>query len=309
MPVRSVTGHLTAAELGQVLPHEHVVIDYEQMNGADAPIDRHDSDRWIELLGQLPEAGILTLVDCTPPGYGRDLELLAELSRASGVSIIASTGSFCEQWSPQPLDVQRADVHELAATFTAELQSASGPGAGVIKVATSHGEITANEVKLLRAASAAHHATDVPIVAHTTEGLGLEQLDLYDREGVDPSAVLISHVCSGAEPVEYAIAIARRGAYVGLDRIGHDAHGIEHWVDVIIRLAEADLAEQILLSHDSVQRFSGPNAIAGHTFTDPLFLNRALLPALTERGFGPDQQHLLTHANPARWLCREETPR
>src|SRR3712207_7301598 len=51
------------------------------------------------LLRRLREAGIGTLVDCTPPGYGRDLGLLAQLSRESGVTIVASTGRSEEHTS------------------------------------------------------------------------------------------------------------------------------------------------------------------------------------------------------------------
>lgn len=304
MPTRSVTGTLEGPSLGQVLPHEHLVIDYGQMAGTPTAVDEQTKGRCHEVLQQLRQLGVGTVVDCTPPGYGRDLDLLAQLSRETEVRIVASTGSFCEQWHPQPADVAQATVGDLAARFTDELTGAAGR-CGVIKVATSHAQITPNEEKLLLAAAATHRATGSPIVSHTTDGLGVEQLDLYASEGVDLPAVLVSHVCSGAEPVDYAIEIAKRGALVGLDRIGHNTHDADHWIDIIRQLHRAHLLDRVLLSHDSVQRFSGPDQIAGHTFSDPTYLNRQFLPALTRAGIPTEAIRQMTHANPQRWLLRE----
>ncbi|WP_104522773.1 phosphotriesterase family protein [Blastococcus atacamensis] len=298
---RSVTGQWDAAAPGIVLPHEHLVIDYGQMSGQATPVDDELRARCIRVLRDLRQAGVGTVVDCTPPGYGRDLALLADLSRAGGVSIVASTGSFCEQWHPQPRWVVDASAGELARRFVAELTDETVP-CGAIKVATSAGAMTPHEEKLLIAGADAHRQTGAPIVSHTTGGLGLEQLDLFADAGVRASSVLVSHVCSGDEPAEYAIEIARRGAYVGFDRLGHDAHDLDHWAGLVRRLHHEGLAERVLLGHDSVQRFTGPEDIAGHTFSDPTYLVTTFLPALERFGISQEVQRLMTHANPRRWL-------
>jgi phosphotriesterase-related protein len=246
------------------------------------------------------------VVDCTPPGYGRDLDLLAQLSRTTGVRLVASTGSFCEQWHPQPAQVSAAPVDVLAERFVGELQHGA---CGVIKVATSRGAITKNEEKLLIAAATAHRRTGAPIVSHTTDGMGLEQLELYAAEGVAMDAVVVSHVCSGNEPFDYALELAARGALVGLDRVGHESHDLDHWVRLIVELKRANLLRQVVLSHDSVQRFSGAEAIAGHTFSDPTVVTTQLVPALERAGLTEGETHLMTHDNPSRWLLREGGPR
>lgn len=308
MTVHSVTGPLPARPaLGRILPHEHVMLDYGQMSGEPTPVSDSERRDWGAGLARLRAAGVGVLVDCTPPGYGRDLELLAELARASQLTIVASTGSFCEQWADLPADVQASDIDGLAARFVADLRPTSGPAAGVIKVATSHGRISDQERKVLTAAAAAHAVTNAPIVAHTTESMALEQLDLFAEHGVDLGAVLVSHVCAGSEPFEYAVEIARRGAYVGFDRIGHAAHGTAHWLAAIEAMMAAGLADRVLLSHDSVQRFTGPELIAAHTFTDSLHLSQVFAPALTADVGGEELTQLLMTDNPARWLTREET--
>jgi predicted metal-dependent phosphotriesterase family hydrolase len=299
--LRSVTGAWDPAAPGIVLPHEHLVIDYGEMLGRPTPVDDALRARCLDVLHRLRSVGVGTVVDCTPPGYGRDLGLLAELSRASGVAIVASTGSFCEEWHPQPEPVADASVDELVRMFVGELTEGV-PACGTIKVATSAGAMTPREEKLLAAASLAHRQTGAPIVSHTTGGLGLEQLDLFVAAGSTPAAVLVSHVCSADEPADYAVAIARRGAYVGFDRLGHDAHDSEHWGRLVQRMHREGVADRVLLGHDSVQRFIGPGAIAGHTFSDPTFLVTTFIPDLEHFGVPPEVQHLMTHGNPRRWL-------
>jgi phosphotriesterase-related protein len=296
-----VTGTWDPFSPGIVLPHEHLVIDYGEMLGRPTPVDDALRARCLEVLHQLRASGVGTIVDCTPPGYGRDLDLLAELSRASGVAILASTGSFCEEWHPQPQGVADASVEELARMFVTELTS-NRPACGTIKVATSAEAMTPREEKLLTAASVAHRQTGTPIVSHTTGGLGLEQLDLFVDAGVEPASVLVSHVCSADEPADYAVEIARRGAYVGFDRLGHDAHDLEHWARLVQRMHREGVADRVLLGHDSVQRFTGPGAIAGHTFSDPTYLVTTFLPALEDFGVPPEVQGLMTQENPRRWL-------
>lgn len=298
MTVRTVLGLVELDDHGVVLPHEHLVIDYRQMSGGSAPISLDLEDRCVDRLVALRDAGVQALVDCTPPGYGRDLAFLRAVSLRSGIHIIASTGTFCEQWHPQPAWVTAAGVDGAADAFVAELARSCG----VIKVATS-ATPTPADLAGIRAAAGAHLRTGAPIVSHTTAGFGLEQLDLFAEAGVDPSAVLVSHVCADAEPVDYALAIARRGAYVGFDRIGHDAHADSYWIALIRRLCDEGVGDRVLLSHDSVQQFTGPDAIAGHTFSHLLHLTTTFTELAVASGIGASDLHSMTVRNPLAWLA------
>lgn len=297
MKVDSVLGPVELNDSQTVLPHEHLVIDYRQKDGGAHPPSRSEEDAAVAVLERLARAGVQAIVDCTPPGYGRDLDFLRTVSRRSGAHIVASTGTFCEQWSPVPAWVEARDAEELAEAFVAEL----GRGCGVIKVATSERMLPV-ERTALTAASKAHTRAGAPIVSHTTGGLGLDQLDLYEAHGVDPAAVLVSHVCSGDEPVDYAVAIARRGAYVGLDRVGHSAHDDLHWINLIRTLFDAGLGDRVLLSHDSVQRFDGPAEIADHTFRSIDHISTDFRRRALDEGIGLDMLHHVTVQNPLRWL-------
>ncbi|MDR5699558.1 phosphotriesterase family protein [Agromyces aerolatus] len=298
MSVLTVTGPAELDEHGVILPHEHLVIDYRQKTGASGPVPLALEEECVAVLADARAAGVQAIVDCTPPGYGRDLAFLRAVSERSGVAVIASTGTFCEQWSPQPEWVRAADTEELAGRFVAEL----GRSCGVIKVATS-AEPTPGDLDGLRAAAVAHRRTGAPIVSHTTGGFGLEQLDLFAAAGVDLGKVLVSHVCADDEPVDYALAIARRGAYVGLDRIGHAAHPDEHWIGILRRLLQEGLGDRVLVSHDSVQHFTGPDAIAGHTFSNLRHLTTTFTQLAIASGIERHELHRMTVSNPRAWLA------
>lgn len=303
MTIRSVLGDIELNEAGVILPHEHLVIDYQQKLGGAAPIAAEVEDECVAVLTDLRHKGVQALVDCTPPGYGRDLEFLRAVSRKSGVVIVASTGTFCEQWSPQPPWVQGATIEANAASFTAELLR----GCGVIKVATSSTP-TAADLAGLAAGALAHVQTGAPLVSHTTGGYGIEQLELFRQHGVDLQKVLVSHVCSDGEPIDYAVEIARRGAYVGLDRIGHTANDDDHWITVIRALIAEGFTDRILLAHDSVQRFRGPDAIAGHTFSDPGYITTTFTKTALSRGISADDLRMMTVLNPLAWLAPKRVP-
>ncbi|MBW4721380.1 hypothetical protein [Saccharothrix obliqua] len=291
---------------GFVLVHEHLSIDYAQKDGGAADWDEALRADAVRVLRDLAALGCAAVVDCTPPGYGRRVDELRAAGEAAGVEVYAATGSFCEQWSPLPGLVAASDVEGLARYFADEVRGPlGGPGQAVVKAATSAGRITDAEHVVLRAAARASLRTGARIVSHTSGGMGLEALDVYEREGVPLERVLVSHVGSHGEPAGYAEEIARRGAFVGLDRIGHHAATDEHWASLITHLGDLGLLGRVLLSHDSVQRFRGPAEIAGHTFGDPTHIPVRFAPLLLDRGLTTAQVRALLVDNPVRWLHRE----
>lgn len=309
--INSVRGPVELATLsGIILPHEHLLIDYADLLGTPRQVVEPEVlDDICVRVADARERGVALLVDCTPPSYGRYLDIMREVSRRTGVHVVAATGSFCEAWAPLPPWVRALDVDQLAEVFVRELLYGAGTTtwrAGVIKAATGP-EMTAGEEQVLRAAARASVRTGAVIVSHTTGGLGDVQLDLYMSEGVPASRVLISHVGFEEDPDTYVVNLARRGAYVGLDRIGHHHfHPDDHWVGLLKTLRDAGALDRALLSHDAVTRFSGPQDIASHTFSDYSYLSRDFLPALEGAGFTSADIERLTIKNPRQWLSGEE---
>ena len=94
--VHTVTGPVPAGDLGMVLMHEHVLVDFA---GADkVSRSRYDAEEVVKValphLRQARELGCRTIVESTPAFLGRNAALLRRLSRESDVLIVTNTGIY-----------------------------------------------------------------------------------------------------------------------------------------------------------------------------------------------------------------------
>ncbi|MCP4752657.1 MAG: aryldialkylphosphatase, partial [Proteobacteria bacterium] len=95
--VNSVLGPLDTADLGFTLMHEHLLVasagvyeNYPELLGTDR------MQRVVQELKMSKVEGIDTIVDATTLDLGRNVEMLAEASRRSGVNIVACAGWWLE---------------------------------------------------------------------------------------------------------------------------------------------------------------------------------------------------------------------
>jgi phosphotriesterase-related protein len=260
--VQTVLGPVPAQELGRTLIHEHILIGwYGWQDDSTVAFDRAAAiARAAEQMAELRSLGISTLVDPCPIDLGRDVELLAEVSRRSGLNIVCATGLYHEEMGLPPYFRLR-EVEELTEIFCRELQEGvgrTGIRPGIIKCATGPHEVGPHEEKVLRAAARAHLATGVPILTHTSGGrLGPEQLDILLAEGVQPSSVLIGHCCANAN-LSYHLELLQRGCAIGIDQIG-----LEFLMPDQVRLAitaslcQLGWAQRLFVSQDHVSCYPG----------------------------------------------------
>ncbi len=89
--INSVLGPLDTVDIGFTLMHEHLIVasagitqNYPELLGVNF------MDRIVDGLTQAKEGGVATVVDATTLDLGRDVNILAQASRLSGVNIIAS---------------------------------------------------------------------------------------------------------------------------------------------------------------------------------------------------------------------------
>jgi phosphotriesterase-related protein len=176
--------------------------------------------------------------------------------------------------------------------------------AGAIKVATGEGRMTEGEAHIFRAAARAHARTGAPIITHTTNGLGPEQVEFLLREGVDPAKVVIGHLGFEPDPKADVGTILQRGTYVAFDRVGHHHFFPDsHWIELIRFVLDQGYQERVLLSHDAVTEFVGPEEIAAHTFSDYTYITSDFLPALRDAGVDEVTLNLLVRENPRNFLA------
>ncbi len=319
--IETVTGRVEAAQLGSTLVHEHIVCGsagvvrgFPSVSGGFDTLRK----RGVAALVQAKADGVQTIVDATPFDLGRDIALLEEVSRRSGVLIVAATGHWL---LPTPFMLNRT-VKELAQQYVADLTMGADSTTircGVIKV-SSEDEITPFEERVIEAAATANGELRAPIITHAKAArrIGEGQAALFERFRVDPARVVIGHADDTYE-IDYLTGLADRGYFIGMDRIPNGAlveyggQTVEGRIEMIQRLVELGYAKHLVVAHDDPvwagvlsaedQRRhieSNPHGIS--------FIARVVLPGLRERGVSEDAIHQITVVNPALWLTGEAPP-
>lgn len=314
MQVRTLLGDVAPFSLGKTLIHEHLAVDWGEMLGRPKILDfEYDAlrDKMVNALNAANARGIGAMVECTPIGCGRYVDLFHDVAERTPVKIICSTGFFHESWCPMHPIARAFDVERMTDLFVREITEGMGGTlikAGIIKCATGEGRVSPKEEQVLRAAAIAHKQTGCPIITHTTGGLGNEQLDIFESEGVAPNEIIISHVgCEKDNWFEYSESLLRRGANISFDRIGEPAFGAdEHWIGLIQNAIARGYLMQIMMSHDSGVLVHGYNEIInpGVDITgDFTYLARVFIPKLQQAGVSEAQLNVMLQDNPQRVLA------
>ncbi|WFB06402.1 phosphotriesterase [Streptomyces sp. LX-29] len=123
--MRTVLGDVPAAELGVCDAHDHLFLRSPLLPGQELDDPAAAADE----LRAFAAAGGRAVVQWTPYGMGRGAGHLAELSRATGVRIVAATGLHqARHYAPALLDRVRDRLAEL---FLAELTLGIGRVEGI----------------------------------------------------------------------------------------------------------------------------------------------------------------------------------
>jgi len=267
--IETVKGAIAGSALGNTLMHEHIFVRSTEV------IDNYPSEwgdtaarvnRAVGDLQELKAAGIDTLVDMTVVGLGRDIELIQAVAQQVDINVVVATGLYCFRDLPLQLRFRGPgllfDVPEfLSDWFVSDIQdgiAGSGVKAAILKCATDEYGVTAGVRRVLEAISDAHRRTGVAISTHThaDSRVGIDQLGIFDANGVDLTRVIIGH-SGDTTDIGYLLEILQSGATVGLDRFGYElALADEQRIGVLMALCEAGYDEQIVLSQD----FSSYNA-------------------------------------------------
>ena len=266
--VRAVLGDLPAGELGPCYPHEHLILDSILIATGHPHILLDDADVTTREVDECAAVGVRAMVDAMPCAAGRDVLRLAEVSRRTGVAVLAMTGLHHERfYGPRHWSV-RIPIESLADLFVADVMDGvdafdyTGPvvqrtehRAGIIKVATSGEQPTPRDVRVLEACALAARRTGVPVLTHLEHGRGgVQQLELLGRNDIAPSQVVLSHP-DKVDDVGYHRELAQSGAFLEYDQaIRHADDQPSTTARLVLALVEAGLASQIVLSTDGARR-------------------------------------------------------
>ena len=320
----TVTGAISPDTLGKTLMHEHLVIGYpgwesDSMHPGPALDER--VSRCVDRIAELQDLGFTSLLDPCPSDLGRDVELMAKVSQQTGFQIICATGLYKQAEGGHPYWHARAmfgpTADAMAELFIEEITEGigkSGVKAGIIKVATGHGEMTDYEHTVFEAAARASAETGAPLTTHTDQGTvgDLQQRTLI-AGGAAPNRIVIGHSC-GTSDTDYHMKIARGGSYLGFDRFGLDMlQPDDERVAALARLIENGAGDRIVVSHDSVWCWRGqpfPPEIQAQMEAPwtPSHFSLRIVPKLEAAGVSAAQIDALLVENPRRFFAGEKLP-
>ena len=253
-----------------------------------------DLDLMVEEMRWAAQNGVACIVDGGHEDMGRSLPFLKQLSMRSGMPIVAGGGYYTHPFYPPEIATMSED--QIAQEL---IRKANTQPLGAYGEIGSSDEIMPDERKVFRAVSKAHLKTNLPIFTHTAFGKAAsEQLDIFEEMHVDPKHVVIGHLGGILDPkAEIHKAIAKRGAYVGFDRLGGGTDARQ--VPIVQAMLDAGYADKVMLASDfSSARLLKHNGGPGYAVTLTVFL-----PMLRKAGVDEKTIHGIVVDNPRRFLA------
>jgi phosphotriesterase-related protein len=312
--INSVLGPVSSGSLGFTLMHEHLVLagagvpqNYPEVLGDDF------MGQIISGLNRAKAGGIDTIVDATTLELGRDVGIMANASRLTGVNIIACSGWWME---PPPPFLAGVPADRLARAFIREVRegiSGTDVRAGILKAASDRPGVTEWQEKVLRAVARAHRETGVPIMLHSYSPgrVGERQVAILKEEGADLKKVKLDH-SNDTMDIGYLAWLIDQGCYLGMDRYpGKEGLTSNERTATLKALIDAGYAGRLLLSHDwalvdlSMEWSRGERPYQEEGRTNPydyLYISNVVFPRLREVGVPETVIERLCTANPRNFF-------
>ena len=265
--IRTVLGDVDAENMGVAYSHEHTIIDESFPTLENPDFLLNDVEKVCKELTEVFQLGGRTMVDTMPANCGRNVSKLVEVSRKTGINIIAPTGLHLEVYYPDDHWQYHYSEDRLTELFVDDItlgidrKDYADPmqvdrtlhKAGLIKLATSDDKITAHQEKIFHAVVNAHNITGAPILTHTNYGrLAMEQVELFSRLGVDLSHVVLSHV-DRYKDVGYNRALLQTGVKVEYDSAFRWPTREVNWTYKLLEALLPEFPNQITVGMDAAR--------------------------------------------------------
>ena len=311
--IRTVLGDIDPEDLGVCYAHEHIIIDVSFTINKEADFLINDVEKSTEELIAFRKVGGRAMVDSMPCDCGRNIKKLAEISRRSGVHIVAPTGLHLQKYYDLGHWGQFYKEDQLLQLFVAEIEEGidkyeyKGPiigrteyKAGLIKIASGLDRLSDYEKKIFAVAAETHRRTGCPILTHTEQGTAaLEQITFLRDHGVDLAHVVISHTDRRPDPA-YHREILSSGVCVEYD----SAFRWRIWqgnptLELVLELID-EFPGQIMLGMDAARKTYWRSYGGGPGLT---YLLTAFSDEMKQRGLTQQQWERIFIHNPARAYC------
>jgi len=291
--INSVLGPIDTKKLGFTLMHEHIIgcgtaisQNYPELLGPNF------MDRLVENLINFKKEGIDTVLDATTYDLGRNVDIMVEASKRSGINILATTGWYHNA----EMFIGNDTPDRFAELFIREIRvgiAGTDVKPAILKAHADRPGVTPAIEFMHRAVARAHKATKTPILLHSYAPgeTGRQQLAVLKDEGVDLKHVKIDH-CLDTTNLTYLTWLLEQGCYLGMERCPVFNMPVKDQVNTLKSLIDAGWAHRLMPSHDyllirHIPEF--PPDLYKHLETncDPykyLYYKKVMFPLLMEAG-------------------------
>jgi phosphotriesterase-related protein len=311
--VQTIAGPVDAEQLGRTLIHEHLCVRAEsvvaQFPHLYAP--EREYRQAVDAARGVMGHGVRTIADPAVMDLGRDVRLSTRVAEETGLQVVMATGVYGQHYTFLPHHFQMHDVDYLADALAHDIEEGiqgTSVKAGFLKCAVDEPGINDDVEKVLRAVARAHRRTGAPIMAHSHPATrrGLEIMDVFDDEGVEPSRVQIAHT-GDTDDLDYIEELLGRGPYIGMDRYGLDMIlPTDRRNATVVELVRRGYADRMMLSQDACAVFDWypPEMVAEMAPNwNMTFIFESVIPSLREAGVSEEQVAAMLDEAPRRWLA------
>jgi len=296
---------------GHILFHEHLsfgAIFYEKMRPANAPQPAtprtpsvlENPEMVLDELRATGKDGVSLIVDGGHADMGTNYDHLKMIAEKAGVHVVASGGYYLQTTYPPEVSTQSEEQ-----LVDGLVRDAARYRWGAFGEIGSSPEMTRDERKVFSVMAKAQIRTALPMFTHTShngcKACAMEQLDILEKAGCNPKSICIGHLSDITDDLQAEThkAIAKRGAFLGFDTVGHRlAQGDAKKVALILKVLEAGYEDHILASSDfaSDPEFKAAGG-AGYSSVSTVFL-----PKLRYAGVKESTITKIMVENPKRFL-------
>ncbi|HZK95338.1 MAG TPA: hypothetical protein VFC67_14110 [Prolixibacteraceae bacterium] len=162
LKIMTVTIEIPVSRMGVTLPNEHVLVDLAPIDSVGMKHYNKDSviAKVLPYFEELKQYKVKTFVDGTSEFMGRDPQLLAELSRKTGINILTNTGWYASVDDRHlPKGIKDISAEEIAVVWIDEAKNGignTGIKPGLIKIGLNKIQLSETDKKMVAAACLTH---------------------------------------------------------------------------------------------------------------------------------------------------------
>jgi len=256
--INTVLGTISEEKLGKTLMHEHIIVNMLGRNLREKTYTTEEVVNFIlPYLKDVKSKGCSTIVEPTPEGVGRDLEILKQCSAKSGINLITCTGAWdggASKGICVPVGPIEKSIDEIASIWIGEFQEGiegTNIKPGFIKMALGdEGKVFPLQEKLLRAAIKTSKKTGMRIHCHVFQKPSVKRtVEILEEENLPFDNFIWVHA-DACYNIPMMIEYAKRGMWIQFDGIAY-AKDFERYPPAIKKLQEEKLLSKVLFGQDS----------------------------------------------------------